>query len=246
MEVSCTGCGKKYRIDEGKLPPAGKAVIKCPGCGNRIEIRITDGNEAASSDPASAPMGHGPEPEVSTQSGSDAQYGQGGSSHDARAGSQAQEEDPVMEFFEPGIKTALVFCPDYEAMVQIEKGLKAGGYQIRQVSGAGDVQSRFRYHIYDLLILYQSGPEPDDRLSGILNWINSVNMDIRRRVLVIHISMNGNRFDSMQAFSLGVDTTFSPLNIAKLPEVLDKVTREREAMYRIFNECLLKVKEEVF
>ncbi len=246
MEVSCTGCGKKYRIDDGKLPPVGKAVIKCPGCGNRIEIRISERNETASSEPASAPMGHGTGPEVSSQGGTDTQYGQGDRCRDARAGSQSQGEDPGMEFFEPGTKTALVFCPDYEAMAQIEKGLKADGYQIRQVSGAGDVQSRFRYHIYDLLILYQSGPEPDDRLSGILSWINSVNMDIRRRVLVVHISMNGNRFDSMQAFSLGVDATLSPLNIAKLPEVLDKVTREREAMYKIFNECLARVKEEVF
>ncbi len=159
--------------------------------------------------------------------------------------SMLEDDDSGLEFFEPGTKTALVFCPDYEAMKQLQEKLKEKEYEVRQVSSAGEVQARFRYHVYDLIVLYQSGPEPEDRLQEILNWINNMGMDVRRQILVIHISINGNRFDTMQAFSLGVDTCLSPLDIANFPDILDKVNNEREARYMVFNECLARVRDEV-
>ena len=241
MEVSCTGCGKKYRIDEGKLPASGKAVMKCPGCGSRIELKVPDVKESQT---AEASQGY---PPGSEQAPPDPVQSREEPAGDYSTDSQAEADDEAgFEFFEPGTKTALVFCPDYEAMTQIEKALQQEEYQVRSISSAGEVQARYRYHIYDLLVIYQSGPEPEDRLRRILQWINNVNMEIRRRVLVLHISMNGNRYDAMQAFSMGVDATLSPLDIAVLPEVLAKVGEARETRYRIFNECLARVKEEVF
>ena len=242
MEVSCTGCGKKYRIDKAKLPASGKAVMKCPGCGNRIELRVPDPGELQDSEISRNDSSGTGATHVSMPEGGASAIQPGTSSMP-----QTDSDDEAgLEFFEPGTKTALVFCPDYEAMTQIEKGLKQEEYQVRAVSSAGEVQARFRYHIYDVVVLYQSGPEPEDRLREILLWINNVNMEIRRRVLVLHISMNGNRYDTMQAFSMGVEATLSPLDIAVLPEILAKVQESREAQYRIFNECLSRVKEEVF
>ena len=241
MEVSCTGCGKKYRIDEGKLPASGKAVIKCPGCGSRIELKVPDVKESQAAEASQGYSIGSEQPDPAPVQSREEPAG------DYSTASQAEADDEAgFEFFEPGTKTALVFCPDYEAMTQIEKALQQEEYQVRSISSAGEVQARYRYHIYDLLVIYQSGPEPEDRLRRILQWINNVNMEIRRRVLVLHISMNGNRYDAMQAFSMGVDATLSPLDIAVLPEVLVKVEEARETRYRIFNECLARVKEEVF
>jgi len=242
VEISCTGCGKKYRIDEAKLPASGKAVMKCPGCGTKIELIVPDRDESQHTEmPRSDSAGTSSDFSTSSHSKSSA----------ARAGSGGMPrtdtgDEAGLEFFEPGASTALMFCPDYEAMGQIEKGLTQEGYQVRSVSSAGEVQARFRYHIYDVVVLYQSGPEPEDRLLEILQWINNVNMEIRRRVMVLHISMNGNRYDTMQAFAMGVDVALSPLDIAVLPEILSKAQDSREARYRIFNECLARVKEEVF
>ncbi len=241
MKISCRGCGKIYRIDEDKLPATGKAVMTCPACGVRIEIGRSADPESRAESALTEPVSRDSEPEAPSASfeGSAA-----AASHTSFP--EVEDEGTGFEFFEPGTKTALVFCPDYEAMTQLEAVLKNQDFEIRSISSASEVQLRFRYHIYDLLILYQSGPEPENRLGEIIQWINSVNMDIRRRILVVHISMNGNRNDSMQAFTMGVDVTISPLDIAALPEILDKIQSAKEARYRIFRECMGRVKEEAF
>lgn len=245
MEISCTGCGKKYRVDDGRLPASGRAVMKCPGCGVRIEVNIPSDGEHGTAFGSSDDIVKSGTGDVGVQqsfSASDMAASRTASRH--RRGDEEVGE-AGLEFFEPGTRTALVFSPDYEAMVQIEKGLKQHDFEIRSVSSAVEVQARFRYHIYDLLVLYQPGPEPENRLGEILHWINNINMEIRRRILVIHVSMNGNRFDTMQAFSMGVDAAISQLDIAVFPEILEKVQSARQADYRIFNECLARVKEDI-
>ncbi len=247
MNITCSGCGKKYRIDDSKIPASGKAVMKCPGCGNRLEIRAPGYSEdqAPSSDAlqGSQPASYSETPQGSYQETANTEPAGPGSAGGPSA--PEADEEAGLEFFEPGTKTALVFCPDYEAMTQIETKLREEGYEVRSVSSVSEVQARFRFHVYDLIILYQSGPEPENRLQEILNWINNISMDVRRQILVLHISMNGNRFDTMQAFSMGVDATISPLDIAMLPEVLEKVNGTKEATYMVFNECLSRVREEV-
>ena len=253
MNITCSGCGKKYRIDDSKIPPSGKVVMKCPGCGNRMEITAPDNTESIdTAQDMTADTGSfasqgtdGMETGKQDSHGPSETAGSASSGSGASQASPPEDDDSGLEFFEPGTKTALVFCPDYEAMKQLQEKLKEKEYEVRQVSSAGEVQARFRYHVYDLIVLYQSGPEPEDRLQEILNWINNMGMDVRRQILVIHISINGNRFDTMQAFSLGVDTCLSPLDIANFPDILDKVNNEREARYMVFNECLARVRDEV-
>lgn len=247
LEISCTGCGKKYRVDDSRLPASGRAVMKCPGCGVKIEINLPSAreHEAVSS---AADGGVNAGTSEAAESGLHSSASVSGTSAAGRSASHRRRDDESdetgLEFFEPGIKTALIFCPDYEASVQIEKGLKQQNFEIRPVSSAREVQVRFRYHIYDLLILYQPGTDSENRLTGILQWINNINMEIRRRVMVIHISMNGNRFDTMQAFSIGVDAAISQLDIAVLPEILEKVQASKHADYRVFNECLDRAKKD--
>lgn len=253
MNITCSGCGKKYRIDDSKIPLSGKVVMKCPGCGNRMEITAPDSangmntaqDMASDSGSYTSPGSEGMETGMQDKNDHSENTGSASPGSASAQTSMLEDDDSGLEFFEPGTKTALVFCPDYEAMKQLQEKLKEKEYEVRQVSSAGEVQARFRYHVYDLIVLYQSGPEPEDRLQEILNWINNMGMDVRRQILVIHISINGNRFDTMQAFSLGVDTCLSPLDIANFPDILDKVNNEREARYMVFNECLARVRDEV-
>ncbi len=155
-------------------------------------------------------------------------------------------ESQGFESFEPGTKTALVYCPESQARELLQKELTGLGYEVRLINQQDDIRSRFRYHIYDLILLCQNGPEPEDDLSNIQEYISSLLMDMRRKIFVIYVHPRGNRLDSMQAFSMGADVTISPSDLGNLSEILSPALDAKEIAYKVFFECKAKVEEEVF
>ncbi len=150
------------------------------------------------------------------------------------------------EFFEPGTKTTLVYCPEARAMEQLNKGLTNLGYETRSIKKKDDIASRFRYHIYDIIFLYQKGPDPEDDLIDMREYIGSLQMDMRRKTFVVYVHLAGNRHDSLQAFSLGVDLSINPLEIGNLSNILLPALDAKEVTYKIYFECKARVEEEVF
>ena len=150
------------------------------------------------------------------------------------------------ESFEPGTKTALVYCPESQARELLQKELIGLGYEVRLINQQDDIRSRFRYHIYDLILLYQNGPEAKDDLTNIQEYISSLLMDMRRKIFVVYVHPRGNRLDSVQAFSMGSDLTISPSDIGNLSKILSSAFEAKEMAYKVFVECKAKVEEEVF
>jgi uncharacterized protein YlaI len=150
------------------------------------------------------------------------------------------------ESFDPGTKTALVYCPETQVKKQLHKELTGLGYEVRLINKQNDIRSRFRYHIYDFILLYQNGPEAKDDLTNIQEYINSLLMDIRRKILVAHIYPKGNRLDSLESFSMGSDLTLSPSDIENLSKILPSAFETKEIAYKVFFECKTKVEEEIF
>jgi len=155
-------------------------------------------------------------------------------------------ESQGFESFEPGTKTALVYCPESRERELLQKELTGLGYEVRLINQQDDVRFRFRYHIYNLIMLYQNGPEPEDDLADIQEYISSLLMDIRRKIFVVYVHPKGSRLDSMQAFSMGADVTISPSDLENLSEVLSQTLEAKEIAYKVFFECKAKVEEEVF
>ena len=150
------------------------------------------------------------------------------------------------ESFEPGTKTALVYCPESQARELLQKELIGLGYEVRLINQQDDIRSRFRYHIYDLILLYQIGPEAKDDLTNIQEYISSLLMDMRRKIFVVYVHPRGNRLDSVQAFSMGSDLTISPSDIRNLSKILSSAFEAKKMAYKVFFECKAKVEVEVF
>lgn len=155
-------------------------------------------------------------------------------------------ESRDFESFAPGIESALIYCPESKARKLLQKELTGLGYEVRLINQQNDIRSRFRYHIYDLIILCQNGPKLEDDLANIHEYISSLLMDIRRMIFVVYVNPGGNRFDSMQAFSMGVDLTISLPELKNLSEILSPAIEAREMAYKVFFECKAKVEENVF
>ncbi|NIA09137.1 MAG: hypothetical protein GWP10_05155 [Nitrospiraceae bacterium] len=114
-------------------------------------------------------------------------------------------------------------------------------YEVRSTDGPENIRSRFRYHLYDLIFLYQNGPSPDSKLSGIQEYICSLCMDIRRNTFAVYIHPGGNRFDSMQAFSRGMDLTLSPLELENFTTIIPQALEAKDAFYKVYLECKAKI-----
>jgi hypothetical protein len=134
------------------------------------------------------------------------------------------------ESFEPGTKTALVYCPESQARELLQKELIGLGYEVRLINQQDDIRSRFRYHIYDLILLYQNGPEAKDDLTNIQEYISSLLMDMRRKIFVVYVHPRGNRLDSVQAFSMGSDLTISPSDIGNLSKILSSAFEAKKIL----------------
>ncbi len=222
MEIVCKGCGKKYIVPDDKIPGTGAVAVTCKSCGYRMTIKREDdqSQSAAATDEAAKkakPLTDVLSSEVRTK---------------------------AMEFFRPGIKTALWYCPQSKAANEIAHQLSQLGFEEREVKDRNDLAARLRYHNYDLIVLYQDSHEPEEELKGIMEFINSLSLDERRSVFVVLIHLSGNRVDEMQAFSKGVNLTLNPIDMARLKEILPYEMDKKEAFYKRFCEIKEKVESE--
>jgi predicted Zn finger-like uncharacterized protein len=149
------------------------------------------------------------------------------------------------EYFEPGTKTALVHCPEPQARGQVERHLREMGYEVRPLSNRDDMNSRLKYNFYEVVILYQKGPDQEEALSGILSFINSIAMEVRRHIFIALVYLGGNPLDSFRAFSKGVDLTLSPMDLGRLSDKLTMALQAKKAAYKTYLECKKRVEEDV-
>lgn len=235
MEIICDNCGTRYVIDSNKLPDHGDVIIKCPNCSGKIktsrESSAGHTDHTQKQDDPTAASATAPEGEV-----------------DSKPIHVREDEDmdsmkDAMEYFAEGTKTALIFCPDFDARHEIEKHLKQSGYEYRHVTNVQEMANRFRFHQYDMIILHQSGPEPSPALREIMGYITRLSGSVRRKIIVIQIMIGGSQFDEMQAFSMSMDLTISPTELSNLPEIIKRLEGRNGQTYRVFFECLTKVAE---
>ena len=154
----------------------------------------------------------------------------------------AEKEAPV-EYFDPDTQTALIYCQEIQARLEMVKRLTEIGFETREINNEADVRHHFRYNIFDLVILYQHGPDPDHNMKAILKYINTMPSHMRRNTMVIYIHLSGNRYDLYDAFSRGVDATLSPMDIKEFSELVPKLMDQKRLSYKVFFDCLEKVEE---
>ncbi len=218
MEIICNSCNKVYSIDESKIPSTGKVYVKCSSCGEKIEV---------SRKQQTAPA----EPVKTAREGEEFK--------------QSRQEEAPVEYFDPETKTALIYCQEIQARLEMEKKLAELGFETRGIKDEADIRHHFRYNLFDLVVLYQHGPDPDDNMKAILGYINSMPAHMRRNTMVLYIHLSGNRYDLYDAFSRGVDATLSPMDITGFTDLVPKLMDQKRLTYKVFFDCLEKVQETV-
>ncbi len=227
MEIICPGCHTKYTISEDKLPDSETIILKCPKCNQKIKL-VRDKNNRLYQEKT----------EVQTKA------------HDKNDTLYTDKLDVYddfskgMEFFSPDTKTALFFSSQDHAVQEISSRLKQLGFEVRRIQNIDELNARFRYHTYDLVLICKLNEDDTPIVEELITYINKMPMQIRRNITVIYCHLTGNKLDTMQAFLYGVDITISPLDLTRLEEIIEKAEKDKKLLYRVFKECQNLVEKE--
>ncbi len=213
MEITCSGCGRRFIIPDEKIPK-GKVIVKvkCPKCGEKtvIELKEQDADrEIKPKDELS---------ELETFSYSD---------------------DVLPEVYE-GTKLALFVGDDRSILERISLPAEDMGYKLIHSSDVKDAVSKLRLHQFDLILL-QEGFGGDVRENLVMRYLNRLSMAIRRKIFVVLLSNTFKTMDQMRAYALSVNLILSVQDLDKMKDVLFKAMKRHEAFYKPFFDVMKEI-----
>lgn len=229
MEVSCDKCRTRFTIPDEKVPRDRTVRLTCPKCKGSIAL----GGEPSPGAPESKAAMNGEEfrlrfidPKASKKPAEESY------SYEDYTGDQA------LEFFEEGTKLALVMADNQEHSEVIRGAVEKIGYKFIVTPNTRDAIGKLRFHHFDLVILAEGfDGQPLDH-SAILNYLNRLPVNIRRRVFLALVSDGFKTMDNMMAFAMSANVVINTKDTEKLDLVLRKAMAENERFYKVFVDTL--------
>ncbi|MDP2646654.1 MAG: zinc-ribbon domain-containing protein [Desulfobacterales bacterium] len=217
MEIVCNSCQSKFRIPDEKIPAGRSASFLCPKCKNKITV-----GPAPDADPGPAPQ---PQRQVP--------------SADAAAGKYDAAEKPF-DFVETEGRTALLCETDAGLRQAVLAALNAMDYRTTEAGDTQDALKKMRYHVYDLVIANEAfdGQAPDT--NAVLEYLENLNMVIRRNIFVVMVSDRFRTMDNMAAFNHSVNMIINSKNMDSFDKILRRGIADNELFYGVFKDSLKK------
>ncbi len=220
MEIQCENCQAKFNIPDEKIPKGQRVVIPCPKCKNKMTIDTRYPEQYNQTQEVE----QRPEPE---QTAADAGYDYG--------------EDSALEFFEEGVKIALLILDDRAEAEKVEKAVEELGYKYVSPKTNREAISKMRFHQFDLIILSDGFEGIEFEQSPILHYLNPLSMAVRRKIFLVLIGDNLKTMDNMMAYSMSANVVVNRKDLDKLPAVLKKAVSENERFYKVFRDVLTEI-----
>ncbi len=225
MSIICSNCSsslplspeQQAKLDQtlDRLQPGEALKLKCPKCGNPIEV----------SKPKAAPLPVSAKKQVPAK---------------GQSGKVQPPPPPPLEWLDSGELTEDGKVEDvpmamlvYKAGAQrdsIEAVLQGMGYQTFCTEDAEEAKERMRFTNF-LCIVYQS--ELHGRLSAspFHAFITSLNMDRRRKIIYILTGAHLRTLYDLEALALSANLTINYRELPKLQLILRKATQANEDLF---------------
>ena len=211
MEINCDQCGAKFNIPDEKIPKGKRVIVSCPKCKNRLTVDS-----------------HGLKQDEAGVKKPDADYGYG-------------DEGAPLEFYEEGVKLALVAGNKAEQVEKPKRAVESLGYKFVWADNTREAIGKMRLHHFDLVIVPDGFDGIAFRDSPLLQFLNHLSMSVRRRIFVALVSNKFNTMDNMMAFAMSANLVVNEKDLDKLPAVLKKAISEHEKFYKVFMDTLVEV-----
>lgn len=243
MQIQCPECQKSFPLPADKVPKAA-TVYKCPSCGGRIPVAPPPAEAKA----APAPEPKAPaRPPVAADAPAPADLAPALPSEVMdelrlqvtreilrslglkRQGADLEEEDADVDGH-----LALI-CED-EEMFQgvISDALRTLGYRVEIAPSVKTALDKVSLGIYSLVTVDNRFPDDPDGGYKILQAINALPPDRRRKLFVAFISADLATMDLNSAFILGANLTVGKKDVKRLDKILAEGIHEHDRRYRVF------------
>jgi predicted Zn finger-like uncharacterized protein len=228
MEVTCEQCKARFNIPDDKVPKDRVLKLSCPKCKGKISL----GGEA-------------PEPPAKTDEPEEPRM----TLMDPAAGRKPPEEsygyedftnDQALDFFEEGIKLALIMPNSSMNEDRLRAGLEIIGYKCIPTPNTRDAIGKLRFHHFDLIVLADGFDNQPVDHSVIVNYLNRLSMSVRRKIFLALISDNFKTMDNMMAFAMSANVVINSKDIEKLHLILKKAVSENERFYKVFMDTMVE------
>lgn len=242
MQISCPSCKKTIVIEDSKVP-AVPFKLKCPGCSTTIPVTPP----AAPPPPASAAAAGAPaeEPEESAQEIMKAAGLEPGTPAWERLKHEVAHQvlwhlgvvkykDFDEEEEDENKRQALVVEDESIFQQAITEALKSLRYRVEVVGDKQKALDSLSRKAYDLVTVDNRLPDDPEGGYQVLQAINALPPDQRRRMFVAFISADLATMDTQSAFVLGANVTVGKKDLRKLDKILQQAIREHDKIYHIF------------
>lgn len=144
------------------------------------------------------------------------------------------------DFLETGSRTALICEADVGLKKIIIDTMQSTEYQITDAPNAQAAIKKMWYHIYDVILLDENFDISKTGQNKVLNYLQGLNMTVRRQSSVVLITKSARTMDQMAAFKLSVNLLINIKDLKNLNQITDDSISTLENVYRVYRECLKK------
>jgi predicted Zn finger-like uncharacterized protein len=150
------------------------------------------------------------------------------------------DTDEALDFYDEDAKLALVLAEN-DIAEKVKTAVEGLGYKYIPSPNTRDALGKLRYHRFDIIFLAEGfdGQELDN--SPVRNYLNTISISARRRILVALMSDRFKTTDEMAAYAMSSNIVISTKDTDKLSPILKKGLSEYEKFYKVFMDTLVEV-----
>jgi hypothetical protein len=219
MDITCSSCGTTLSVPDERLPTNQVVNITCPKCKKKIRVDTREMDLK----PA--------EPKKEEQA-------------EEEFLSEYEDDTSPLEFFEEGVKLALLLDTEDLHLSEIIPALEELGYKVIQPLTLQEAMSKIRLHPFDMIILADGFDGRGLEGNPITNYLNHLSMSVRRKIFLTLLSGRFKTMDNMMAFAMSANLVVNPADLSNIRLILKKGTSENEKFYKVFTDTLKEVGKE--
>ena len=250
MNIVCPKCAARLQIDDAKAPSSA-FTVRCPKCNTAVEAQPVDAPAAAIGNGVSKSLANEParferplpapryqqalEPALEANAASESI----GNVEDAakflvellhRSG-----VDPDKKGRRRSDGKRLLLCANPMMREPAAALLAANGYDVFVAESTPQALESMREERMDIVVLDPQFDPVEQGFAFITREVNILRPADRRRLFFVSLSPSARTFDLHAAFLNNVNLVVNPLDIEKLPRVLERAIRDFNELYREFN-----------
>lgn len=133
-------------------------------------------------------------------------------------------------YIAPESKTAMLCEPDPVSRDKISSTVKKIGFEVVQPATFKDALKYMKFHTFDVILVNEKF-NTDISADNIMNYLESLNMSVRRKIFVVLISETCATMDNMQAYNKSVNMIINISEIGDIENILKQTLAEHNDFY---------------